>query len=231
MAREIKGVLFDLDGTLIDSAPDLYNCINKVLIDHNKPKVEFSKFRKLVSRGTQTIIEECFDDHLEDGMLERLRNQFWRYYSSSLTDKTEFFPGIDIVLDYLTQGNIPWGIVTNKIEKFAKPIINHFGWDMHAAAIIYGDTLTVSKPDPEPLLVAAEQLKIEPKNCVYIGDTSTDIVAAKAAKMTNIIVGYGYSDLNLKELQQMADHFITKATFLKVILSQKISKIRISKRN
>ena len=117
-------------------------------------------------------------------MMEHLRNQFWKYYSRSLTDKTELFPDIDIVLNYLIEGNIPWGIVTNKIEKFAKPIIKHFGWNMHAATVIYGDTLAVSKPNPEPLLMAAEQLKIQPENCVYIGDTSTDVVAAKAAKMT-----------------------------------------------
>ncbi|MEC8562071.1 MAG: HAD-IA family hydrolase [Pseudomonadota bacterium] len=221
MTHDIKAVLFDLDGTLIDSAPDLHNCINKVLIDHSKPKVEFSKFRRLVSQGTQTIIKECFHGQLEDGMMEHLRNQFWKYYSNSLTDKTELFPDIDIVLNYLIEGNIPWGIVTNKIEKFAKPIIKHFGWNMHAATVIYGDTLAVSKPNPEPLLMAAEQLKTQPENCVYIGDTSTDVVAAKAAKMTNIIVGYGYSDLNLRELQQIADHFITKAIFLKVILPQK----------
>ncbi len=153
-------------------------------------------------------------------MIERLRNQFWKYYSNSLTDKTELFPDIDIVLNYLNQGKIRWGIVTNKIEKFAKPIMKHFGWDIDAAAIIYGDTLTVSKPSPEPLLMAAEQLKIEPENCVYIGDTSTDVVAAEAAKMTSIIAGYGYSDLNQRELQQMADYFITKPIFLKDILSQ-----------
>ena len=139
-----------------------------------------------------------------------------------MTDKTEAFQDIDTVLYNLGQKSIPWGIVTNKIERFAKPIIKHFKWDKHSTTFIYGDTLTASKPSPKPLLLAAEQLKIKPKNCVYIGDTSTDIMAAKAARMKSIVVGYGYNDLNLKELDKMADHFIMRAIDLNGFICKKL---------
>ena len=221
MISDVNGVLFDLDGTLIDSAPDLHSCINQVLVDNNKPIVEFSKLRKLISQGSENIIKGCFDGHLDDQMMKRLRDQFWEYYSRSLTDKTEIFQDIDAVLYNLGQKSIPWGIVTNKIDRFAKPIIKHFKWDKHSTSLIYGDTLTSSKPSPKPLLLAAEQLKIKPKNCVYIGDTSTDIVAAKAARMKSIVVGYGYNDLNLKELDKMADHLIMRAIDLNAVLFAK----------
>ena len=221
MTSDMKGVLFDLDGTLIDSAPDLHNCINKVLIDNDKEKIDLSKLRKLISQGSEAIIKECFDDHLENSKIQRLRDQFWEYYSKSLTDKTKVFPNIDVVLKNLTKKSVPWGIVTNKIERFAKPIIEHFRWNKHATTLIYGDTLTASKPSPEPLLVAAEQLKIKPENCVYVGDTSTDVAAARAARMTSIVVGYGYSDLDINELKKIADHFINKVIELDRIILEK----------
>ena len=221
MNCDVNGVLFDLDGTLIDSAPDLHSCINKVLVDNNKQIVEFSKLRKLISQGSENIIKGCFDGQLDDKVMKRLRDQFWEYYSRSLTDKTEVFQDIDTVLCNLGQKKIPWGIVTNKIERQAKPIIKHFKWDTHATSLVYGDTLASSKPSPKPLLMAAEQLKINPKNCVYIGDTSTDIMAAKAAKMMSIVVGYGYNDLNFKELDKMADHLIMRAIDLNVVLFAK----------
>ena len=221
MTSNIKGVLFDLDGTLIDSAPDLHNCINKVLVNNNKQKVPFSKLRELFSHGSENIIKGCFDGDIDDKIIKHLRDQFWDYYSRSLTDKTTVFPDIDTVLCNLDQKNIPWGIVTNKIKRFAKPIIKHFKWDSRATTLIYGDTLTSSKPSPEPLLMAAEKLKVKPENCIYIGDTSIDVTAAKGAKMTSIVVGYGYNDLNLKELNKMADHFIEKAIDLNMIIFEK----------
>ena len=217
----IKGVLFDLDGTLIDSAPDLFYCINQVLTINKREPVEFLKLRQLISGGTDQIIKGCFGDGLDTEKIVVLREQFWQFYAASLTNRTRIFPGINDLIMRLSKTKTPWGIVTNKVGRFAKPIIKHFGWENKASSLVYGDTLNVSKPDPKPLLTASQDLGVMPTNCAYIGDTQLDIKAAKAAGMISIVVEYGYSNIEFENLAKLSDFSVFKAEELNAFIEKR----------
>ena len=221
MPDYIKGVLFDLDGTLIDSAPDLFYCINQVLALNKREPVEFSKLRQLISGGTDQIIKGCFGDGLDTEKIVVLREQFWQCYAASLTNRTRIFPGISDLIVRLSKTKTPWGIVTNKVARFAKPIIKHFGWENKASSFVYGDTLNVSKPNPEPLLTASKDLGVMPANCAYIGDTQLDIKAAKAAGMISIVVKYGYSDIEFENLAKLSDFSVFKAEEINAFIEKR----------
>lgn len=188
----INSILFDLDGTLLDTARDFAFSINLLLQEQKKALLNFDDFRKEVHGESKKMICFAFQMDESHAEFEIIRDKFLEIYHQHCTHKTIFFPGMELLLNHLDEQNILWGVVTNKPTWLMKPIAKHFGLDKRAAVIVTGDTLLKIKPDPEPLIHACKKMGVLPKNTVYIGDSHTDILAAKAAGMKSIAVTYGY---------------------------------------
>lgn len=187
-----KGVFFDLDGTLADTAPDLVAATNKLLTARNLAPKQYEMLRPHASAGARGLIGGAFgiDTHHPD--FASLRDEFFANYEKALVVKSVLFDGIDHLLNQLDAANLPWGIVTNKSERFTKPLTEHMGLLQRAASTVSGDTTPHSKPHPEPILHAARMANIDPSQSVYVGDDIRDIVAGKAAGMKTIAAAYGY---------------------------------------
>src|SRR3990167_9871427 len=188
----IKTVLFDLDGTLLDTARDFAFCINLLLKQENKPPVNFELFRKQVHGDSKKMVAFAFDILETDSQFECIRKNFLDTYQKNCTQETIFFDGMTILLDQLDAKKIPWGVVTNKPTWLTNPVAKYFGLENRACCIISGDTLPNMKPHPEPLQYACKKIGVKPEHAVFVGDTQTDILAAKAAGTKSIGVTYGY---------------------------------------
>ena len=187
-----KAVFFDLDGTLLDTAQDFAYSINLLLQDAKKPLVDFNLFRQEVYGESNRMISFAFNLPEKHPDFEMIRKNFLAIYHQNCTKKTVYFPGMELLIDSLDAKKIPWGIITNKPSWLTTPIVNHFELNKRAVCIISGDTLTKCKPDPLPLLHACEKARVSPAQAIYIGDSETDIIAAKNAGMKSIAVTYGY---------------------------------------
>ena len=186
----ITTVLFDLDGTLIDSSKDLIAAYEQLLQQHQIPSPGFSQLKDDVAHGINHLYERDFGAKPGSGRCKQLRAEFTRIYEDNLTLHTELFTGIDQVLHQLNERHIPWGIVTNKIERFTQPIIAHFAELRPSQTLICGDTLPQRKPDPHPITYACQQLRAIPEQTAFVGDTHIDIVAATRAGAKGIAVDY-----------------------------------------
>lgn len=187
-----QAVLFDLDGTLCDTALDFTLALNRLLEEENLPARTLTQVRNQVSNGALAIIEMAFPDIQHEGIKLSLRNRMIDYYKEHISWHTRLYPGMALILSQLKQHNIPWGVVSNKPELLTKQIINALSLDYLPHSIIGGDTLSVAKPHPEPLLLAANQCGVASHQCLYIGDHYRDVVAAKAAQMKAVAVTFGY---------------------------------------
>lgn len=192
MLRNPDAILFDLDGTLLDTAKDLGNALNHILSERDRPTIAFETYRNIASDGAKGMLELGFGEDLRHFDLAQLRQQFLDYYENNLCVDTVFFAGIEDLLLALNEKHIPWGIVTNKPEFLTLQLVTSFELLDNCAVIVSGDTLSQRKPHPMPLLYAQEKLKISPTNTWYIGDAERDIEAAKAAKMISVVAEYGY---------------------------------------
>lgn len=193
MPTKYQAILFDLDGTLIDSAPDLAKTLNDMLAKRNQAAVPYEKIRPLVSYGSSKLLDLAFADN-SDAEKNALREEFLSLYKTQNCVKTDFFPSVPELLNTIEASNTLWGIITNKYTDCTENIVNTLGLSQRTKAIVCGDTLPVAKPNPEPLLYACELLNVEPTRCVYIGDCIRDIQAGKAAGMATIACEYGYTD-------------------------------------
>jgi N-acetyl-D-muramate 6-phosphate phosphatase len=186
----LRAILFDLDGTFIDSAEDLANAMNAVRKERGEPVVPLAQLRPHTAKGASSMIAQAYGydaTHTEYGIL---RERFLAHYANSLLNTTKIWPGMAKVASALNARNIPWGIVTNKATRFALPVVA--GLQIAPRVLVCGDTTPKRKPDPEPLLHAAEQMAIPATQIAYVGDAKTDMQAARAAGM--YAVGAGYSD-------------------------------------
>ncbi len=184
-------ILFDLDGTLLNSAPDLIHSLNDLLQLYGRDPVEHEPLSRWVSHGSAKLLELGFSgDYPID--FQQLRQQYLDYYQKQNNIYTDFFDGVPVLLTAIEATHTPWGIMTNKPTRPTLSISKHFALDKRASAIICGDTLAVAKPDPAPILLLAEQLSVNPAHCVYIGDCDRDITAGKRAGMATIACAYGY---------------------------------------
>ncbi len=190
--HRVRALFFDLDGTLLDTAPDLTTALNDVLTHHQRQPVALELVRPRVAHGSRGILHCGFtiDDHHPD--FETLRTEFLHAYQAHLTDETQLFDGISNVLDFLDEEKIPWGIITNKPGWLAEPLLTHFNLDHRYRCLISGDSLPKRKPDPLPLLHACQLVTVDPKQSAYVGDAHEDIQAAKAAGMLAVVAQYGY---------------------------------------
>jgi 2-phosphoglycolate phosphatase len=187
----LRGVLFDLDGTLLDTAPDLIRATNQVRIEQGRDPLPYALVRTQVSHGSSGLIRLGFPD-LSGEPLEKLRLRLLDLYSAHLVVGTKLFDGCQTVLDTLTARGLAWGIVTNKPEFLTTPLLATLGLDQLAGCVVSGDTLPERKPHPAPLLLAASQLSLPPPQCLYVGDAERDVQASRAAGMPVLVARYGY---------------------------------------
>ena len=192
LASPYKGVFFDLDGTLADTAPDLVAATNQLLIARNLMPKQYAVLRPCASAGARGLIGGAFGIDPEHPDFISLRDEFFENYEKALYINSVLFEGMDHVLKQLDDAKIPWGIVTNKSERFTNPLTDLMGLRQRAVSTVSGDTTAYSKPHPEPILHAARVANIDPSRSLYVGDDIRDIVAGKAAGMKTIAAAYGY---------------------------------------
>ncbi|SEA75091.1 phosphoglycolate phosphatase [Thiothrix caldifontis] len=192
----IKCVLFDLDGTLLDTAPDLLAALNAVLVAEGREPFTLAQARHTVSHGSIGMLELAFGTEQSTDDLQRRRAIFLDYYQANISRHSRLFDAIPTVLETLEADGTPWGIVTNKPEYLTFPLLVALDLHTRPACIIGGDTLPVAKPHPEPLLLAAQRCGIPPAQCLYVGDAERDIVAGRNAGMQTLIAEWGYLNAN-----------------------------------
>ena len=213
----IRAVLFDLDGTFADTAPDLGRAINTMRTVRGLAPVAIADTRCVTSLGARGLLSVGFGIGPEHADYPAMREEFLRLYENNLCCDTVLFPGIAELIDRLEQRQIIWGIVTNKAERFAKPLLLQLGYGTRAACIIGGDTTGHLKPHPAPLLAAAQAIGVEPPSCVYVGDDERDIQAGRAAGMHTIAVRFGYLNGGNPE-SWGADHVVSSPAEIEKLL-------------
>jgi N-acetyl-D-muramate 6-phosphate phosphatase len=188
----VKAVLFDLDGTLIDSAPDLAAAADKMRIDRSMRSLPYELYRPMAGAGARGMLGVAFDMTPEHPNFMAWREEFFYNYEMCLTQRTKAFAGVEDLLCTLRLRGLPWGIVTNKSARFTDALVKQMPLLKDAAVVISGDTTPYAKPHPEPLFEAARRLKIAPQNCIYVGDDKRDIEAGQAAGMLSLAATWGY---------------------------------------
>ncbi|MBE0485887.1 phosphoglycolate phosphatase [Marinobacter sp.] len=190
--KQTSAVLFDLDGTLIDTAPDFIRCLNQLRQQHSLAPLPAEQIRRSVSNGARAMVRVGFGLEPEhEGYLEK-HTAFLDLYEAGVAEETTLFEGMDRLLKNLETRAIPWGIVTNKPARFAAPLIGALGLAERCATLICPDHVTERKPHPEALFLACQQINAEPSEAIYVGDHERDIEAGRNAGMRTIAVRYGY---------------------------------------
>jgi 2-phosphoglycolate phosphatase len=192
MFADAKAVLFDLDGTLIDSAPDLGAAADKMRVDRGLPSLPLESYRHMAGAGARGMLGIAFGMGPDHPDFAAMREEFFRNYESCMTQRTFVFDGVAQLIASLDEHQVPWGVVTNKSMRFAAPLTRGMPLFASARAVIGGDSTPHPKPHPAPLLEAARQLNIRPIECVYVGDDVRDVQAGRAAGMGTVAATYGY---------------------------------------
>jgi len=187
-----EAVLFDLDGTLIDTAPDMGGALNNLLLEENRAPLPLEAIRPYVSQGGLVLTRLGFAGQVEEHEIEPLRLRFLQHYRAIVADNSRLFDGFEEVLAELERRAIAWGVVTNKPEWLTHPLLEGLGLSARSAVVIGGDTLPNRKPHPQPLQVAAERIGVDCRQCIYVGDDERDIAAGRAARMKTLVAAYGY---------------------------------------
>lgn len=187
-----KAVLFDLDGTLVDTAPDLGFALNALLQEHQRPTLDYARIRPVASHGSAGLLKLGFGITSVHPAFKSMQERFLQLYADNISRESTLFPGMQTVLDDLSDSDIQWGIVTNKPSFLTDPLVQDLGLIEHAACVISGDTTAHSKPHPDPLLKACELMTLTPADCIYVGDAERDVQASHAANMRCVVAKYGY---------------------------------------
>lgn len=190
----VDAVLFDLDGTFADTAPDLGAALNHVLALRGVPPLPLEMIRTQASHGSPGLLKLGLGIEPDAPDYPELRQAFLDHYEAHICDHTKLFPGMAALIDELEERDLPWGIVTNKPHRYTVPLMEALGYAKRAACLVSGDTCEHAKPHPMPLLHAASLMAVEPARCLYLGDDLRDMQAAQAAGMGGIIANYGYID-------------------------------------
>ena len=189
---KISGVLFDLDGTLLDTANDLGEALNFVLRKYGLAEVAREDYRPIASDGALGLLTLGFADSLKKYDYEQLRAEFLAYYEDNIAVHTCLYPEVSELLLTLNERKIPWGVVTNKPEDLTRLLLPYFDEFEHCLSLIGGDTLVNRKPHPEPIFKACEEISVASEHCLYVGDALRDIQAGNSAKSTTVIAKWGY---------------------------------------
>jgi len=203
-----KAVLFDLDGTLIDSAPDLGAAADKMRTDRGLPSLEYALYRPVAGSGARGMLHVAFGMTEAHADYEDFKNEFLNNYQQAMTVKTTVFSGVTDMLAALPAMGLRWGVVTNKSQRFTIPLSQHMELFKTAGAVVSGDTTPHAKPHPAPLFEGARLLDLPPGDCWYVGDDERDIVAGKAAGMVTVAANYGYLGVETEVLHWGADFVI-----------------------
>jgi 2-phosphoglycolate phosphatase len=190
----IQAVLFDLDGTLVDTAPDLGYALNLQRVRHGLPALDDAIIRPQASHGARGLLGIGFDLHPDDAKFASMREEFLQFYADNICRHSRPFPGVLELLDALEARQLKWGVVTNKPARFTEPLMSLLDLAERATCIVSGDTCPEPKPHPAPMLAAAELCGAAPAQCLYLGDAERDIQAANAATMPALVAAWGYLD-------------------------------------
>ena len=192
MFNDVAAVMFDLDGTLIDSAPDLGAAADKMRLDRGLASLPLDLYRPMAGAGARGMLGVAFGITPDHADYAELREEFFRNYESCMTQRTYAFTGIAELIAQLLQRGLSWGVVTNKATRFTRPLTQGMDLFSTARAVVAGDTTPHAKPHPAPLLEAARLLSLEPCHCIYVGDDERDVAAGRAAGMRTVAASYGY---------------------------------------
>ncbi|MER9962795.1 phosphoglycolate phosphatase [Mesorhizobium sp. M0045] len=200
--RSPKAILFDLDGTLVDSAPDITAAVNELLAGRDLPPLRLDQVKAMIGGGIRKLVERAFaaSGTPLGSALDEANRVMAPIYRRHLTGRTRLMPGVREALTHLHLSGIAMGVVTNKPQLAAREILLHFGLTDYLGAIVGGDAVTYLKPAPDALLLALDQLQVEPRDTLMVGDSSADVAAARAASMAVILLRGGYSQIPVEEL-------------------------------
>lgn len=218
MLKNIDAVLFDLDGTLIDSAPDLGAAADKMRTDRGLPSLPLAQYRPMAGAGARGMIGVAFGVSQQHAEFESLKEEFFANYEACMTLRTYAFEGVAEMLGGICQAGLKWGVVTNKSERFTLPLTRSMLLFNSAQTIISGDTTPHAKPHPAPLLEAARRLNVAVDRCAYVGDDERDIIAGRAAGMPTVAAAYGYLGTNADTAGWNADATIVSPSELLQLL-------------
>lgn len=220
----LKTVLFDLDGTLVDTAPDLARTLNLLRQEQGLAEMSYSDIRSAVSHGSKALILRGFELDEDDAQFEILRQRLLELYMDNMCIESKLFPHMDDTLDTLEDMGMNWGIVTNKPKRMTDPLVASLGLSDRAACIVSGDSVEQSKPHPAPMYYACKLAGSEPYNCLYVGDAERDIIAGREAGMTTVTALYGYIDDHENPQDWQADGMIKQPADLLPWLKQHLDK-------
>ncbi len=223
LSGHFHGVLFDLDGTLIDTADDFIYCLNHLRKQDQLPALDSSLIRTVVSDGARAMITLAFDLKEGDTGFEEKKQQFLNYYLDNLATHSDLFESLNELVNWCQHQHIPWGIVTNKPRVYAEPLIKALYLDKGIATLVCPDDVTRTKPNPEPMYKACKEMGLLPSECLYVGDHLRDIQAGKNAAMKTIAAAYGYVHHESEALQWQADWTVPTSTDLSKLLKKLLS--------
>jgi phosphoglycolate phosphatase len=210
----VAAVLFDLDGTLVDSAPDLADAANEMRCRRGMAALPYARLRPHAGSGARGMLGVALAAVPGQPDYENLRDEFHACYEARMLAQTRVFAAAGELLDALDARQLPWGIVTNKALRFAEPMTRALGLLPRAQALVGGDSTAHTKPHPEPLLEAARRLRLPPQHCVYVGDDARDVAAGRAAGMATLAATWGYLGVERSVEQWGADDLLDCATDL-----------------
>jgi phosphoglycolate phosphatase len=213
-----RAALFDLDGTLADTAPDLAAAVNKMRRDRGLAMLPLEQLRPLASAGARGLLGGAFGIGPEHRDFAAMRDEFLANYEADLCIETTLFPGIGELLDELDARSVRWGIVTNKVARLTLPLVDLLGLATRASCVVSGDTTPHAKPHPAPLLHAANEMAMRPEQTVYIGDDLRDIQAGYAAGMVTVAAAYGYCGNEVPPAMWNAQHIVESPSALRRLL-------------
>lgn len=213
-----QAVLFDLDGTLLDTAPDFTRILNQLLVKHRREPLPEAKIRSIISDGSAAMIAHAFDCEPADSYFDQVRGEFLSMYQDQVCVETRLFPGIQTVLHQLGDNDLPWGIVTNKPSTYTVPLLAALALEPAPDTVVCPDHVSRVKPDPESVLLACQHLDSEPERVLFIGDHKRDIDAGRAAGTTTVAASYGYLEANEDITRWNAHHTIECARDLLPII-------------
>ncbi|MCR8924253.1 HAD-IA family hydrolase [Dasania sp. GY-MA-18] len=215
---QLNAVLFDLDGTLLDTAPDFFVVVNQLCQRHGWPQQDYPSIRNTVSHGSRALITLVSGIEVHEPVFESLRDELLALYINHIAVKTTFFDGMEAVIDWLESENIHWGIVTNKPRLYTELLLEQLQLSQRCSTVVCPDDVSATKPDPEPLFLACQQLNIAPANTLYVGDHRRDIEAGQRAGMQTVAANYGYIDHSDPAASWGASHFVEHASELLPLL-------------
>ncbi len=213
-----ESIFFDLDGTLVDTAPDLAGAANKMRLDRLLPMINKDNYRPHASSGARGLLSIAFGITPEHRDFKILQEEFLRNYENEIHVESKFFEGIDELLTLLDDEKIPWGIITNKHSRYTKRLVKSIGLDKRTNVIVSGDTTPHAKPHPDPILFATKLARVNPETSIYIGDDKRDIEAGQAAGMKTMAAAYGYWPNNVPPNEWGADYIVKTPSDIKAIL-------------